>query len=340
MANKQFPDSDQAAPCLRIVIVNYRTPKLTCNCLVSLNRERRSYSNFDCVVVDGGSADDSVQSISTFIDQRQWSDWVQLLPLEVNRGFSYANNQAIHSLVSDPRTDFVMLLNPDTVVHANALKSVVEFMQQHPQAGIVGSQLEDENQQLQSSARRFPGVLSELSHGARLGILDRILARKMLSLPFSSHPERCQWVSGAAMCVRREVFEMIGFLDEGFFLYFEELDFCYRASQADWECWLVPDSRVVHLEGAATDLNNRGKRRPHYWFDSRRHYLLKHHGLFTLLSIDAAWLIGRASLTVRCWLGLGGVLDGEPVSFTRDLLSNDVRSVLTGQAFKVKKLSK
>src|SRR5277367_5597369 len=91
---------------------------------------------------------------------------------------------------------------------------------------------------------------------------------------------RTDWVNGASMMVRREVFDSIGLMDEKFFLYYEETDFCLRALEAGWPTWTVPSSRVVHLEGQSTGATGaiaKRKRVPKYWFDSRRRYFRKHH---------------------------------------------------------------
>src|SRR5260370_29416445 len=104
------------------------------------------------------------------------------------------------------------------------------------------------------------------------------------------------------MMIRRRVFDSIGLLDEGYFLYFEEVDFARRAAQSGWECWVEPRSRVMHLQAQATEVDgpkSKQKRRPTYWFDSRRRYFIKHHGRAYALAADAVWAGGYLTLRGR-----------------------------------------
>jgi GT2 family glycosyltransferase len=105
------------------------------------------------------------------------------------------------------------------------------------------------------------------------------------------------------MIIRRDVFDQVGLLDEEYFMYFEEVDFCLKAAKAGWSCWYVPESRVVHLVGQVsqvTDPKKSRRRRPAYWFESRRRYFLKNHGSAYALLTDAAWLLGQSLFEVRC----------------------------------------
>jgi hypothetical protein len=137
------------------------------------------------------------------------------------------------------------------------------------------------------------------------------------------------------MIVRRRVFETVGLLDENYFLYFDEVDFCYRAKQHDWEVWYVPQSRIVHLEGSATQIRSTHARRQPYWYASRRRFFLKAYGLTGLIAADAMWLTGRLALAARRLLRLGGSRDDVPAWFTFDLIWGDTKSILTGQAVQI-----
>jgi GT2 family glycosyltransferase len=128
------------------------------------------------------------------------------------------------------------------------------------------------------------------------------MSRWMIAPPPSDEPVPCDWVAGASMIVRREVFEKVGLMDEKYFMYFEEVDFCLQAKRAGWQCWYVPASRVVHLVGAVSqvsDSRKHRKRRPAYWFESRRRYFLKNHGWLYAALADLAFLIGFALWRVR-----------------------------------------
>jgi N-acetylglucosaminyl-diphospho-decaprenol L-rhamnosyltransferase len=307
---------------LCIVIVNYRTPQLTVDCLRSLEDQVRRRGDARVVVVDGASPDDSVALIGRALDDQGWHGWVDLMPLDVNGGFAYGNNAAIHpALEAEAPPDFVLLLNPDTIVLPGALTHLVDFMERHPRAGIAGSRLENRDGTARFSAFRFASPLGELESMLRLGPVSRLLRRYLVNPPIRTEEHRTDWVAGASMIVRRQVFVDIGLLDPGYFLYFEESDFCLRAARAGWECWYVPQSRVVHLVGQSSGVTGAGRterRTPPYWFASRRRYFRKNHGLAGALAADACWLSGYALWTLRSWVTRRARID--PPCLGRDFI--------------------
>ena len=315
---------------LWIVIVNYRTADLTIDCLRSLAPQVPALSGGRVVVAENNSGDGSAERISAAIEDEAWQGWAQVMPLPRNGGFAYGNNAGIQAALS-AGTDFVMLLNPDTIVRDGALESLLACMAIHPQAGIAGSLLENSAGGVDCSAHTVHSPLSELEGSARLGLLSRLLRNHCVSPPLRSEVHQCDWVSGASMLIRREVLEQVGLMDENFFLYFEEVDFCWRAKRAGWEVWYVPQSRVMHLEGASTGIGVKARRRAPYWYDSRRRFFVKHYGLAGLLAADALWALGRVSFLVRRLLRLGRQDGQDPKWFMFDLLSGDLRAILTGQ---------
>jgi GT2 family glycosyltransferase len=324
-------------PRLWIVIVNYRTAALAIDCLRSLSLEIGDVAGSRVAVVDNASADSSVAKLSATILREGWSSWASVIQSDRNGGFSYGNNIGIRAVLAASSTvDYVLLLNPDTIVHRGAIRALVEFMDANPGAGIAGSLLENAVGEIECSAHRAPSPLGELDAGARLGILSRMLSNYVVSPLIRGEAHECDWISGASLMVRRTVLEQIGPMDEGFFLYFEEVDYCCRARKAGWSVWFVPESRVVHLEGAATGIRTARKRRPKYWYDSRRRFFVKHHGIAGLLAADALWAIGRVSFLARRLLRLGGKDGNDPSWFMFDLLWGDLRAVLTGQAHSIR----
>ncbi len=281
---------------LAIVIVNYRTPSLTLDAVESvlpqLCADDRVY------VVDAHSQDDSVEKLTAALPN---TVQIEFMPLTVNRGFAFGNNEAIRKALASPQPpDLMLLLNPDTVASEAAVTTLVEFMQTHPEIGLAGSRLEDPDGTTQFAARRFHGFWNELEEGFSFSPVARLLHRWQICEPEQSSPHRTDWVPGAALIIRREVFEKIGLLDESFFLYFEEVDFCLRAKQAGFPCWYVPESRVIHLVGQSSGVTSaRPGRRPRYWFESRARFWLKHYGRVHKLCSDVAWAGGRFLFHLR-----------------------------------------
>ena len=289
-------------PRLLVVIVNYRTGPLVVDCLASLEAEVAA-TPARVVVVDNASGDGSGEAITSAIRDRGWDAWASVQLEDANGGFAAGNNAAIRpALASAEPPDFVWLLNPDTVVRPGALASLLAFLREHPGAGLAGSRLEDPDGTPQRSAFRYPSVLSELEHGMRLGLVTRLLKHRLVAPPVSDETRSVGWVAGASLLIRREVFDAIGLLDDRYFMYFEEVDFCNRARKSGWPCWYVPGSRVVHLVGMSSGVTNeRGprKRRPAYWFEARRRYFLSHLGRAGTLMADLAWSLGYASFILR-----------------------------------------
>ena len=316
-----------------VVMVNYRTASLAIDCLRSLAPQVAGLPHFHTVIVDNASGDGSARTLAETIARDGWHEWASVLPLDRNGGFSSGINAAIaQALVAAPRVEYLVFLNPDTVLHRDAVRALVDFMERHPRAGIAGSRLENTQGSPECSAHRAPSPIGELVSAARLGLLNRALRRYVVTLSMPDAAQECDWVSGASFIVRRQVLHDIGGFDEGYFLYFEEVDFCLRARKAGWQVWFVPESRVTHLEGASTGIRDRQHRRPKYWYDSRRRYFLTYFGVPGLIAADLLWVVGRASLVVRRALKLGsGGPDREPKWFGIDLLWNDLRSLFGGK---------
>src|SRR5690606_32440824 len=130
----------------------------------------------------------------------------------------------------------------------------------------------------QHTAFRFPSLWSELDSAMELGLITRLLKNFIVPMPIPETDCEADWVGGASMILRREMLDEVGLFDETFFLYFEETDLCRRAKRAGWPSHFVRQSHVTHIGSASTGISERGRRRPGYWFDSRRHYFVKNHG--------------------------------------------------------------
>ncbi|MEQ1546242.1 glycosyltransferase, partial [Methyloglobulus sp.] len=299
--------------------------QVTINCLHSLAHCKLWDSNEAHVVIwENGTGSEAVALLQDCIKQNQWESWVELLVSPVNLGFTGGNNRVIErALQNDSPPDYFLLLNSDTLVAEQSLRSLMEFMDTHPRAGICGSQLLSESGEVQASPFRFPSFASELDNGLRLGLVSRLLSRWSVVMPTPQRPCAVDWVSGASMLLRRQMLEQIGLLDEGFFTYFEDVDLCKRAQLKGWQAWYVPESQVVHLEGASSGIVRRViKRRPAYWFQARRRFYLKHYGGTHTAAIDAAFISGFALWRLRRMLQHR--LDNDPPFMLLDFVRNSV----------------
>ncbi len=309
---------------LIIVILNYKTTELAIACLQSLATEALPEQRARVVLVDNASGDSAGMMLTQAIAANGWGTWVELVLNERNLGFTGGNNCAVQPLLHGPQAPaYFLLLNSDTVVQPGAVRALLDFMDNNPRAGIASSQLLSPEGITQASAFRFPSVCSELDLALRFGPVSRLLTRWQVVLPLPAQPCQGDWVPGASMILRTAMLQDVGLLDEGYFTYFEDLDLGWRARQRGWEVWYVPQSRVIHFEGAASGItaSNR-KRRPRYWHDARRRFYLKNYGPWRTLAVDTVSIIGTAFWRLRRWLQRKP--DTDPPHLLLDTLLNSV----------------
>jgi GT2 family glycosyltransferase len=321
---------------ITVVTVSYKSAELTKNSLSSVFEQKTADAalNIKAIVVDNASGDAEV--IQAFVNAQGWTDWVTVITAPKNGGFGYGNNLAFRYALANWEVDFFHLLNPDAVARNNAFKPLVAFMKANAKVGVVGSQLENIEGVVESSAHRFHSPINELIESARLGIISKLLHHHDLTPPIQDVPFECDWVSGASMMIRKEVLDQIGFFDENYFLYFEEVDLFYRLQKMGWQTWYVPDSRVMHIEGASTGIKL-VRRRPQYWYESRRRLFVKLYGVLGLMAADVLWLIGRVSYLTRRYFKLGAQKpNNDPKWFMFDLLYGDIKSIATFKVWQLK----
>ncbi|NIN70232.1 MAG: glycosyltransferase [Anaerolineae bacterium] len=230
---------------LSVVIVSYNTRDLLDACLASVTSTMGSASNYEVIVVDNASLDGSAAMVKETFRQ------ANLIVNQENRGFAAANNQAIER--SSGR--HVILLNPDTVVREGALNAMVKFLEDNPEVGVVGPKLVFPDGSFQHSAFSFPTLLMifidffPLNHRV---LNSRLNGRYPRSLYDAGDPFPIDHPLGAGLMVRREVLEEVGLLDERFFMYCEEIDWCMRIKRAGWEIFCLPEAEIVHHVGQST----------------------------------------------------------------------------------------
>lgn len=280
-----------------VVIVNYRTAEMTLDCVAALADERGALPDLHVVVVDGGSGDDSAKILG---DGLAAYDWVTLLALDFNGGFGWANNQGmLHLLQRETPPDFIHLLNPDCVIEAGAVAALDADLIAHPGCAAAGSQLINPDGTRSGSAFRFPSVAREFIRACQMSRIGQMFGIKE-GVIFSDAPVVVEWATGASVMLRVEALREVGLFDTGFFLYFEEVELMHRLTRAGWNIRFVPDSRVMHVGGAATgviegELQNRSGI-PDYLFASRRRFFARAYGANAARRASQAWLAGNRLL--------------------------------------------
>jgi radical SAM protein with 4Fe4S-binding SPASM domain len=265
---------------LSVSIVNWNTRDLLKNCLASLFAQTQGL-DYDVWVVDNGSADGSPQMVEKCFPQ------VRLIKNPDNRGFTKTNNEVMRR----SQSQYVLLLNSDTRIVGNALKELTDFMNAHPEAGAAGCRLLNEDESLQHSCGRFPTLASVFFGGI---ICNRVFKRLFSQRTFfaeyglSEEDHRTvqdvDFVKGCCLILRRCVLEETGLLDENLFMYFEEIDLCYRIKQRGYKVLYTPRPQVVHLGGKSSLCLDKTARQQ---WRSLKYFFRKHHG-----TVDSVLLVG------------------------------------------------
>ena len=227
---------------LSIIIVNYNTKNFLRRCLESL------ISNYEIIVVDNNSSDGSPLMVTKEFPQ------VKLIKNKKNLGFAKANNLAIKK--SSGR--YILFLNPDTIVQKDTIKTMIKFMEENPKVGASTCRVELTNGQLDQACHRgFPTAWNAFCYFSGLGKIfpkSKFFAGYSLTyLPLNKVHEIDAGV-GAFLIVRREAGEQVGWFDEDYFWYGEDLDFCYRLKQKGWKIMFVPTTKIIHWKGAASGI--------------------------------------------------------------------------------------
>jgi N-acetylglucosaminyl-diphospho-decaprenol L-rhamnosyltransferase len=288
-----------------VVTVNYRTPEMTLACVKALALERIAIPDLRVVVVDGGSGDGSAEKLRKGLAAYKW---VELLALDFNGGFGWANNQGImHLLQGAAPPDFIHLLNPDAVIMPGAVVALRDDLDANPKCAVSGSQLLNGDGSKSGSAFRFPSVAREFFRGAQMNRIGRALGVTE-GIIFPDDPQQVEWVTGASMMLRSDALRKVGLFDTGFFLYFEEVELMHRLTRAGWIIRHIPDSRVLHIGGAATgmadaELHHRTNI-PDYLFASRRRFFARAYGPASTRIATLAWLAGNRLLRFVKFFGV------------------------------------
>jgi GT2 family glycosyltransferase len=299
-AGEEAP-ADAAAPDLSVIVLNYNCRELLRDCLASL-REAAPRHRIETIVVDNASTDGAPDLV-----REEFAD-MTLIANRENLGFTRGNNQGI----AIARGRHVLLLNNDTKVKPGALSVAVEALDADPSIGAAGLKLLNADGSLQLSCRRFPSFQQALFN--RYSLLSRLFPGNrwtreylMTDLPRDEAAD-VDWVSGACLIVRRAVLDAVGGLDERFYMYSEDVDFCYRVWQAGWRVTYLPQAEVFHYIGQST---KRARLKPVIERHRSMYRFYKKHYSREIMFLDfatAAMVAARGALMVaRTWLGsLGG----------------------------------
>lgn len=285
---------------IAIIILNYKTPEMTIDCLASLESEIDD--GVIVLVVDNNSGDGSCQKIEDSITRNNWGGWCQLISSEVNGGFAAGNNIGIRAVDAEA----YVLLNSDTIVRSGAIGALREALNQNPGIGIVAPRMEQNNGDLDQNTFRYVRPITEFMRSAATGPISFLFQKFDVVMKPRGKPFEPQWVGFACVIIRKEVIDQVGLLDESFFMYFEDIDYCKRTRANGWGILYWPAARVVHLLGGSSGVTKRSnlrRRPPKYYYEARAYYYKKHYGLHGFISANILWTAGRCISFLREKIG-------------------------------------
>lgn len=275
-----------------ISIINFRTGDLT---LQSVRSVLADMDGIDAriVIVDNFSGDGSAEQIADWITDQPEGTPVQLVRSPVNSGFSGGHNQGIAAA----EAEYYLLLNSDAVLKPGFLCRMLATARAHPETGFVAPLIEYDDGDIQDSCFRFHSPLSELIRAARSSVVTRAFRRYEVSLGTDPDPTEIRWASFSCILLSDRMIQDIGPMDEGYFLYFEDVEYCFRAHQAGWGILQERDAHAVHFRGGSGPVKTLYKERarlPRYYYSSRTRFFYQAHGWPGLIAANLLWYVGRA----------------------------------------------
>jgi GT2 family glycosyltransferase len=280
---------------LSVIIVNYNVEHFLEQCLHSVRRASKNIDT-EVFVVDNNSVDGSVAMVKEKFPE------AKLIANKTNTGFSYANNQAI----KESTGEYILLLNPDTVVEEDTFTKVVQFMDGHPEAGGLGVQMLDgKGNFLPESKRGLPTpavAFYKISGLSRLFPRSKVFGRYHLGFLDKNEVNEVEILSGAFMLMRKAALDKVGLLDEAFFMYGEDIDLSYRIIKGGYKNYYFPQTRIIHYKGESTK-----KSSVNYVFVfynamiifARKHFSQKNARLFSFLINFAIYLRAAVAIAAR-----------------------------------------
>ncbi|MEO1136091.1 MAG: glycosyltransferase family 2 protein [Pseudomonadota bacterium] len=284
-----------ARSLLNVIILNYGTPDLTIASAESVISEVEALGG-KLILVDNASPDDSVQRFIHWREARPGAP-VELIVSIENCGFAAGNNLGLKAA----EADFFVLLNSDTVVEPGAMTALLDAMRADPALGLAGPMILDEKGTPAASRFRKRTPLSEFVEATGLDFFYRRLARHVVPIMDDDEAD-FDWISFACIMLRSEMIAQVGFLDERYFMYFEDSAYSLKAVEAGWKIKRVERAVVRHFEAKSSQIDNAAKtnaRLPRYFYAARARYFVDHYGWGGFIAANLLWYLGRAVNAAR-----------------------------------------
>lgn len=278
-------------PNFVVSIINYKTCDMTIECMASV-LEAASGHDVHIGVVDNHSEDGSAEKLEAWVAASPHSAQITVFRSPVNSGFSGGHNYVMSRL---PARSY-LVLNSDALIRPGFFQHMENALAANARTGLIAPRIDSEDGSPQISCFRFPNPLSEFMRAARTGPLTRALQSYQVALGPEPNPAQIEWASFACILLRGEMVQELGPMDEGYFLYFEDVEYALRARRAGWQIDYVPEARAVHFRGGSgpvKSLMSERKRLPKYYYASRTRFLYQAYGRLGLTAANTLWYVGR-----------------------------------------------
>jgi GT2 family glycosyltransferase len=284
-----------------VIIVNYRTAEMLIDC-VSKMLATIDFNSVSIFIIDNHSNDCSVTKLKGWLQNCGLTSRITLISSPENGGFSAGNNIGISAISAD----YYLLLNSDAYIEQSSIELLLKAFGRDPQIGLVSPRLQWEDGKPQESTFNFFHPITEFVQQSKTGIFSSLFKKFVVAEPVCDDARYVHWASFACIMISAECLEEVGLLDEGYFMYFEDVEYCYRAQKHNYKVFHEPSACAVHLRGGSSSVKAniaKRKRLPKYFYQSRTRFYYQKYGLIGLFSANVCWYLGRGVSLMRQLLG-------------------------------------
>lgn len=309
-------------PSVLMVTVTYRAADFIESYLATVKSLFEQDDRFRLVLVDNESPDNTLEVMHNFVSSHALEERMTIVDARKNGGFGFGCNLGAKARDAE---EYIWFVNPDTQIDLAAALALANMLSEQADLAAVGSMLKNERDEVRSGAFRYPMMGNALISGVNLAILERFMPKHTTAYGEGESLDNVDWLTVASFMIRADAFEKVGGFDEGYFLYFEEVDLFYRLKKEGYRVASCRDSIVFHASGSSTGVNRHdaGKiqpRRPKYWYESRCRFYLKHFGRVYLVALNVVH--ATATLAGRLKDKLLGRSSGRVEHYLRDVLGH------------------
>ena len=315
----QSPKQKNTHTQVAIITVTYHSEDFIHDYLIAIKKIIVN-KPYRLIIIDNNSKDKTCELIKNFRHANQLFEQISLIESTENLGFGKGCNKGI-DLAKTYAAQYYWFLNPDTIPFESSGEYLTKLLDENENAHFASSTLLNNKNEPSPGAFHFPGLMNTVLATSRLAILEKIFPQYTTAVTMKQQPYQADWLTGASFMAKASAINTLKGFTPDYFLYFEEVDLFFRAKQKKLDAWACPDSKVFHISGASTGVDNPNserKRFPHYWFESRRHFYISNCGHIYFLLINCTLLMCHILWKLRSTIQQRE--DSTPPHFIKDII--------------------